>query len=166
LLLLTLAYLLAAGTAGPAAGAAVLELAPKASGSSLRSAVQAIPGYASHRPARWVISSRYDPNWGTADWYRDTIYISPRTPRSMLGAVVRHEWSHELSVRAYGGDVAAAVRAMDRVFAGGRGGLHGAEVAADCMARLLGAHWTHYTSCANAAWRRQAARLLHGQRLR
>ena len=164
LLLLAVSGLLLTASVTPAAGRTAYQ--PHATGSALRSVVAHIPGYRSHRPARWVISSRFDPNWGTTDWYRNTIYVSPRTPRSVLAAVVRHEWGHELSVRAYGGNVAAAVKAMNRVFGGGRSGLRGAENAADCMARLLGARWTRYTACSSLAWRRQAARLLHGQRLR
>jgi hypothetical protein len=113
-----------------------------------------------------VISGKYGSNWGTADWYHDTIYISPRVPAPYLPSVARHEWSHELSARAYGGDVAAAVRAMNRVFGGpGATGMRGAEYAADCMAIRLGATWTHYTGCRKRAWRRAAARLVRGRRL-
>ena len=133
---------------------------------ALHRAISGIPGYRGHQPARWRISGKYGSNWGTADWYHDTIYISPRVPAPYLPSVVRHEWSHELSVRAYGGDVAAAVRAMNRVFGGpGATGMRGAEYAADCMAIRLGATWTHYTSCRNPAWSRAAARLVRGHRI-
>ena len=82
-----------------------------------------------------MISNRYPGTWGVTDWYHDTIYISPSVPTGYLPSVVRHEWSHELSVRAYGGDVAGAVRAMNRGFGGpGATGIRGAEYAADCMA--------------------------------
>lgn len=125
-----------------------------------------IPGYRSRKPARWVLSNRYPGTWGVTDWYHDTIYISPSVPTSYLPSVVRHEWSHELSVRAYGGDVAAAVRAMNRVFGGpGTTGIRGAEYAADCMAIELGATWTHYTTCQPPHWRYAAATLLRGRRL-
>ena len=128
--------------------------------------VSRIPGYSSRRPARWVISNRYPGTWGVTDWYHDTIYISPSVPAGYLPSVVRHEWSHELSVRAYGGDVAAAVRAMNRTFGGpGKTGIRGAEYAADCMAIQLGATWTHYTTCPDPSWRHAAARLLRGHRL-
>jgi len=40
-----------------------------------------------------------------------------------------------------------------------------AERAADCMAKLQGASYTHYTPCLDHGWRRAAARLLAGQRL-
>ena len=128
---------------------------------ALNRAIRRIPSY-HHGAARWVVSGRYG-HWGTADWYHDTLYISPTVPPSFLYDVVAHEWSHELSVLDYRGDVAAATRAMNRFF-GGRG-LTGAERAADCMARLQGATWTHYTSCTSHRWRVGAARLLHGRAL-
>jgi len=144
---------------------ATLHPAAQTSSPALRAAVLRIPGYARHRPAQWVVSSRY-PSWGVTDWYRNTVYISPSVPPAYLDAVVRHEWSHILSVRAYHGDVAAAVRAMNRRFGGaGATGLRGAEVAADCMARELGARWTHYTACQSWRWRLAARRLLAGHEL-
>jgi hypothetical protein len=114
---------------------------------------------------RWVVSDKYG-YAGTTDWYNDTIYISPSVPSSYLFDVAVHEWSHELSVLDYGGDVDAAVKAMNAAFGGpGSTGLNGAENAADCMARLQGATWTHYTDCTDSTWRQQAAKLLAGQRL-
>jgi len=59
--------------------------------------------------------------------------------------------------------VDAAVAAMNAAFGGS--GLVGAERAADCMSRLQGASWTHYTSCANQGWRASAAKLVAGRRL-
>ena len=41
----------------------------------------------------------------------------------------------------------------------------GAERAADCMARALGASWFGYTSCTDPTWRAHAAQLLSGRRL-
>src|SRR5947209_7365331 len=63
---------------------------------SLDAAIARIPSY---RPgtSRWVVSSRYG-HWGTADWYHDTLYISPSVPPGYLYDVAVHEWSHELSV--------------------------------------------------------------------
>jgi len=134
---------------------------PPTSWPALNRAIARIPSY--HRgAARWVVSGRYG-HWGTADWYHDTLYISPAVPTAFLYDVAVHEWSHELSVRDYGGDVAIAVRAMNRFFGGP--GFTGAERAADCMARLQGATWTHYTSCTSHRWRVGAARLLHGRAL-
>jgi len=128
---------------------------------ALDAAVARIPTY---RPgsARWVVSRAYD-FWGTADWYHDVLYVSPDVPLSKLYDVAVHEWSHELSVLDYAGDVAAATAAMNAWFGGT--GLTGPERAADCMAVLQGAHWTHYTTCTNAAWRAGAAKLIAGQRL-
>jgi hypothetical protein len=128
---------------------------------ALNLAIARIPGSAAES-ARWVVTDRYG-TWGTADWYTGAIYISPRVPQAKLYAVSVHEWSHLLSVRPYRGDVRAAVVAMDRVFGGS--GLIGAERAADCMARLQGARWTHYTSCQVSAWRLSAALLLRGSQL-
>ena len=110
----------------------------------------------------WVLQAN-DGHWGTADWYANTIWVSPRVPSDRLFDVVVHEWSHLQSVAVYDGDVRTAVSAMTRYFGGG--GLVGAERAADCMARLEGARWTHYTTCADARWRAGAARLLAGRRL-
>jgi hypothetical protein len=110
----------------------------------------------------WRLQSN-DGHWGTADWYTDTIWISPRVPANRFFDVAVHEWSHLKSVHDYGGDVNAAVAAMNRYFGGS--GLVGAERAADCMARLQGATWTHYTSCGQAYWRHGAARLLAGGQL-
>jgi hypothetical protein len=124
-------------------------------------AIARIPTY---RPgaAIWLVSNRYG-HWGTADWYHATLYIAPGVPTSRLYDVGVHEWSHELSVLDYAGDVAAAVSAMNATFGGS--GLTGAERAADCMAKLQGAAYTHYTSCNNRSWRRAAGRLLAGRRL-
>ena len=77
--------------------------------------------------------------------------------------VVIHEYSHLQSVVPYGGDVDVAMSAMNRYFGGS--GLDGSERAADCMARLQGASWTHYTACDDAHWRDGARRLVQGQKL-
>lgn len=114
-------------------------------------------------PPRWVVSDRYG-SWGTADWYRNTVYISPRVPRARLYDVVVHEWSHLQSVGPYGGDIDAAVTAMTGYF-GGAGRLTGAERAADCMAVLRGALWTAYTPCSDERRRAGARRLLSGRHL-
>lgn len=124
-------------------------------------AIARIPSYHAGA-ARWIVSSRYG-HWGTADWYHDTLYIEPTVPAAHVYDVAVHEWSHELSVLDYNGNVSAAVAAMDRYFGGS--GLVGAERAADCMAILQGATWTHYTSCADQRWRAGAALLLRRQRL-
>jgi hypothetical protein len=125
------------------------------------SSVGRIPGYRSGTVS-WQVTDQYG-SWGTADWYRGIVYISPRVPLARLYDVSVHEWSHLLSVAAYGGDVDAAVAAMNGWFGGS--GLVGAERAADCMALALGARWTHYTSCDDERWRAGAARLVKGERL-
>jgi hypothetical protein len=129
--------------------------------SALNAAIAKIPTY---RPgaARWLVSTKYS-QWGTADWYDDVLYVSPNVPTSYLYDVAVHEWSHELSVLDYAGDVNAATNAMNAWFGGS--GLVGAERAADCMAILQGATWTHYTTCQNATWRAGAAKLVGGHRL-
>jgi hypothetical protein len=131
---------------------------------ALNAAIARIPSYVAGR-SLWVVSDRYG-HWGTADWYHDTLYISPRVPPDRLYDVAVHEWSHELSVLDYAGDVGAAVSAMNNAFgASGSDGLVGAERAADCMAILQGATWTHYTPCTSVSWRQLASRLLHGKPL-
>jgi hypothetical protein len=114
---------------------------------------------------RWVVTSRHG-HYGATDLSTATIYISPTVPTGRLGSVARHEYAHVISMRAYGGNVPAAVTAMNRSFGGpSPRGMGGVERAADCMARELGASWFTYTSCDNAAWRAQAARLLSGRPL-
>jgi len=128
---------------------------------ALNAAIARIPTY--HAGAsRWIVSGRYG-HWGTADWYHDTLYISPTVPAGYLYDVAVHEWSHELSVLDYHGDVDAAVKAMNRYFGGQ--GITGAERAADCMAVLQGASWTHYTSCTDSRWRAAARALMRGRAL-
>jgi hypothetical protein len=127
----------------------------------MNGAVARIPGYRTGG-ATWILSDAYG-SWGTADWYHDRIYISPRVPARRIYDVVAHEWSHLVSVRSYGGDVTTATQAMNRWFGGT--GLTGAERAADCMAKRLGARWTNYTSCPDARWQQGAQRLLEGHSL-
>lgn len=127
----------------------------------LDGAVRRLRGY-QPGTVRWVLSSQYG-RWGTADWYANVVYISPKVPYRLLRSVVIHEWDHILSVRAYGGDVSAAVTAMNQYFGGS--GLSGAERAADCMAIISGATWTHYTTCVSHTWRAGAELLLQGRRL-
>lgn len=124
-------------------------------------AIARIPGY---RPgaARWVLTARYG-HWGATDMFHLVVYISPYVPPSKMYSVVVHEWSHVLTVLDYGLDVYAAVNALERVY-GGQGWLP-AERAADCMARMLGATWTNYTSCTSSSWRAAARRLLAGERV-
>ena len=128
---------------------------------SMQAAVLRLPGY-QPGSTTWLLSPAYG-SWGTADWYHDTVYVAPTVPTSRMYDVVAHEWSHILSVRPYGGDVDAAVAAMDSWFGGS--GLTGAERAADCMARQLGARWTEYTSCQQSHWQDGARMLLSGRQL-
>jgi hypothetical protein len=127
----------------------------------LMRAVDRIPGYRDGE-AKWVLSTDWG-HWGVADLYNGIAYVSPTVPRDRLYDVVAHEWSHLLMIKAYDGDVRAALAAANRYFGGSD--LMGAERAADCMARILGATWTHYTSCSNASWREGARRLVSRQRL-
>jgi hypothetical protein len=125
----------------------------------MMAAVARIPGASS---AHWFLVAK-DGYWGTADWYHNAIYISPAVPANRIYDVVAHEWAHLLSVQVYGIDVPAATAAMNRWYGGT--GVQGPEKAADCMAKELGAVWTHYTPCADARWRQGGAKLLAGQRL-
>jgi hypothetical protein len=127
----------------------------------VRRAVSRIPGYRTG-DAVWSITPSFG-HWGVADLYSGVVYLSPRVPADRVYDVVAHEWSHLLSVKAYDGDVSGALDAMNGYFGGS--GLAGAERAADCMARELGATWTHYTPCNNSQWRAGARRLLAHERL-
>ncbi len=133
---------------------------PTSRGTALQRAVARIPGYSRQRPAAWVLTARYG-HYGATDLGRNTIYISPSVPASVLDDVVRHEWSHLLTVRTLGG-VSAAIAGSNRLFGGS--GMVGVERAADCMARRLGARWTNYTSCSDPRWQRAAADLVAGRR--
>jgi hypothetical protein len=127
----------------------------------VRLAVSRIPGYRTG-DAVWSITPSFG-HWGVADIYSGVVYLSPRVPANRVYDVVAHEWSHLLSVKAYDGDVNGALDAMNGYFGGS--GLVGAERAADCMARQLGATWTHYTPCTSSTWRAGARRLLAHERL-
>ncbi|MDX6286416.1 MAG: hypothetical protein QOG53_1901 [Frankiales bacterium] len=144
----------------PAAKHTTRFVAGPTSWSALNAAIARIPSY---KPgiAKWVVEDTGW--WATADWFTGTIYVSPSAPQRKLYDIVVHEWSHILQVNVYGGDVQATKRALKSYFGGS--GLDGAEYAADCMAKLQGAQWTHYTSCSNSHWRDGARRLLAGQRL-
>lgn len=124
----------------------------------LDAAVARIPGY---RPgeASWVLTTSWG-SWGTADWYNARVYISPTVPADRIYDVVAHEWSHLLAVSVYAGDVRTAVDALNRWF-----GPQGVERAADCMARVLGAQWTHYTQCNDRHGQDGARRLVSRHRL-
>jgi hypothetical protein len=152
---------LVAGTA-PGDAATTATAARPTAWAALNHVIAAIPSY-EPGSTRWVVSLRFD-FWATADWYRDVIYVSPLVPKARLYDVAVHEWSHLLSVRAYDGNVRRARRAMNRWFGGH--GLVGAERAADCMAIVQGARWTHYTSCRNRDWRHGARRLVAGRQLK
>jgi hypothetical protein len=127
---------------------------------SLNAAIARIPSYRSGW-ARWALQN--SDVCATADWHQGVIYVSPTTPQTKLYDVVVHEWSHILQVRAYDGDVEATNASLNKYF-GGSGNL-GAEYAADCMAILQGATWTHYTDCSNERWVAGARDLLAGNRV-
>ena len=127
----------------------------------LDAAVAAIPGYHAG-DATWTLTDAYG-SWGTADWYNARVYIEPAVPANRIRDVVTHEWSHLLAVKVYGGDVPTTMAALNQWFGGTD--LEGSERAADCMAKVLGAHWTHYTACTDAHWQDGARRLVARQRL-
>jgi len=126
---------------------------------ALNVAIHALPTY--HRGwARWVVGGPAG-WWSTTNWYTGVIYIHRNVPKLKLYSVAAHEWSHILEARAYDGHVNTMIRALRRYYGGS--GVMGTEYAADCMARLQGATWTHYTSCHNRHWRHGARRLLRGE---
>ena len=128
---------------------------------ALDAAIARIPGY-SAGGIRWSVTSRYG-HWGATDLATSEIFISPAVSPGLLDSVVRHEYAHVVTVRAYGGDWRAAKSATNAAFGGS--GRTGVELAADCMARAMGASWTQYTSCARQDWQQLSARLLSGRRL-
>ncbi len=139
------------------------EAAPAAPGTgwpALDAAVLRIPGYAATTPVRWSVAASGP--WGSTLWPADTVTVNRHTPLGRLDDVVRHEWAHVLQDRVWAGDTGQLLAELDAAFGGA--GTTGAERAADCMARGLGATWTYYTSCADPSWRTAAGRLLAGQR--
>lgn len=128
---------------------------------ALNSAIARIPGY---RPgvAHWYVTAKYG-HYGATDLSNGNIYISPNVPTNLLYSVAAHEYSHALITRNYGYKWTTANAALNRVFGGG--GSTAQERAADCMAKRLGASWTHYTSCTNSSWRTAAGTLLQGRKL-
>jgi hypothetical protein len=128
----------------------------------VRREVARLPFY---RPgiARWVVSPGLS-SYGLTNMETNTVYLSPRIPRRLLYAVVAHEWGHVISTHGYGGDLVAADGAMLRWFGGGSMS-RAVELAADCIARVLGARWTHYTSCNDSHWRYGARYLMAGWKL-
>ena len=148
-----------------ALGVPVHGTAPGSGWPALDASVARIPGYLSAAPTTWQVSDRYG-HLGSTLVPAELVSISPSVPAARLDSVVRHEWAHVLASRAYGGDVPAMVAALDAAFGGsGARGVDGVEDAADCMARQLGATWTHYTPCTDPVWRADAAVLLAGHRL-
>ena len=128
---------------------------------ALNAAISRIPGYVPGG-IRWTVTSRYG-HWGATDLATSHIYISPSVSTSLLDSVVRHEYAHVVTVRAYGGAWRTA-RSETNVAFGGTGAT-GVERAADCMARAMGASWTNYTTCSRKDWQRHARQLLAGHRL-
>jgi hypothetical protein len=126
---------------------------------ALNAAIARIPGYR-QGTIQWSVTSRYG-HYGTTDLATSHIYIAPYVDTSLLDSVARHEYAHVLSVRAYGGDWRAAKSAMNTAFGGS--GMTGAERAADCMAKAMGATWLHHTSCSSTSWQELASRLLSGR---
>lgn len=127
---------------------------------ALNQAIVRIPSY---RPwvVQWVVMGLN--GWGLADLSRYIIYISPDVPLNRLYDVAVHEWSHILSVVDYQGALNVALVAMNNYYQ--TTGMYGSEIAADCMAILQGAQWTHYTPCTYQPWRSAARRLVAGTRI-
>ena len=111
--------------------------------------------------ARWVVKPGLR-NYGLTNRQTSTVYLSPRIPRRLLYSVIVHEWGHVISTHAYG-SIRASNEAFMRWFGGSAAIAN--ERAADCIARLLGARWTHYTACANDHWHLGARYLAVGWQL-
>lgn len=130
--------------------------------SDLDRQIARIPLYKSQL-VRWVVVPDLAV-YGVTSLRTRTVYVSPRIPRKLLYSVVAHEWGHIVSTHAYGGNLRASQQAFKNWFGGGSMGA-ATERAADCIAVLLGATWTHYTSCRNERWRLGALYLANGMKL-
>jgi cell division septation protein DedD len=147
----------------PGGGAAAASR-PQVRHATLSSVVERIPNYFPG-VVHWKVSTSWR-HYGTTDWDTNTVTISAFTPLNLLYSVVAHEWSHEIQAFDYHRDFWGLIKSMNRHFGGaGSSGQRGVEYAADCMAIVLGATWTDYTSCHNNKWRQHAKRLLKGHRL-
>jgi hypothetical protein len=144
-----------------AQGARARAVAGPTAWSALDAAISRIPGYRS-AGVRWSVTSRYG-HYGVTNLATSQIFVSPNAPVRLLDSIVRHEYAHVLTVRVYGGQWKSARAATNTHFGGT--GMGGMERAADCMATVMGASWTHYTSCSSSTWRAKARRLLAGRRL-
>ena len=128
---------------------------------ALNRAISRVPNYRLG-VATWTVTARFG-HWGTTDLGTGRVYVSPTVPASKLYSVVAHEYGHALSSKNWGRNWPAAASAMNRWFGGGTD--MALERAADCMAIVLGATWTNYTTCASTRWRQGARTLLAGKRL-
>lgn len=128
---------------------------------ALNRAIATIPSYR-RGVATWVVDNAYG-HYGATNLATRQIHIARTVPTSRLFSVAAHEYGHALTAVNYAGNEAAANAGLARYFRSGT--TMNREYAADCMAILMGARWTHYTRCGNARWRFAAATLLHGGRL-
>jgi hypothetical protein len=152
------------GTANVAAASSAEQSRSRVGHGLLHHIVGELPSYQPGQ-VHWRLSLKLG-HWGQTDWETHTITISVLVPLGDLYSVVAHEWSHELQAIAYDQQYWPMIRALNRHFGGGgKSGMHGTEIAADCMAILQGATWTSYTKCHKAAWRHDARRLVHGHRI-
>jgi hypothetical protein len=128
---------------------------------ALNRAIAAIPNYRKG-VASWVVDNAYG-HYAVTNLNTRRIHVSRRVPPSRLFSVVAHEYGHALTVMNYAGNRRRLNAGLARHYPGGT--IMNREYAADCMARLMGASWTHYTRCTNPRWRAAAATLLRGRRL-
>ena len=132
---------------------------------TVQSVVAQLPNYFPG-VVHWKVSTSWR-HYGTTNWDTNTITISAFTPLNLLYSVIAHEWSHEIQAYDYHREFWRIVTSMNRHFGGpGTSGQRGIEYSADCMAVVLGATWTDYTSCHNKKWRHAAKRLLAGHELK
>jgi hypothetical protein len=128
---------------------------------ALNRAIASIPNYR-RGVATWVVDNAYG-HYGATNLATRQIHIARTVPSSLLFSVAAHEYAHALTAVNYAGSEAATNAGLARYFRSGT--TMNREYAADCMAILMRARWTHYTRCGNARWRFAAATLLHGGRL-
>ena len=146
----------------PRAATRTRQHAPISFAQDLRRQVARLPWY-QQGLAQWVVQPGLG-NYAVTNRTTGTVYVSPRVPRRRLYSVVAHEWGHVISDHAYDGDLRTGDAAMLRWFGGGSTAV-AIERAADCIARILGASWTHYTSCTDGHWRLGARYLAAGWKL-
>ncbi len=98
---------------------------------------------------------------GKADWSANQVLVRSTTPGERLTYVVAHECMHILQYQAYGGDVDALAKDMNKAYGGN--GYEGLEQNADCMTQAKGIKVYNYTQQCDGSRGAAAKSILSGK---